>query len=90
MTQRIKALFAWTAQGEESAKLIGGRYLEAGLAVTFHGEAQKDELIFLGEKKDMTHVLYFIDHERLLLISLADEMGGFTVEVLVEDLILPC
>ncbi|AMJ39942.1 hypothetical protein [Anaerotignum propionicum] len=90
MTQRIKALFAWTAQGEESAKLIGVRYLEAGLAVTFHGEAQKDELIFLGEKKDMTHVLYFIDHERLLLISLADEMGGFTVEVLVEDLILPC
>ncbi|KAF5070286.1 hypothetical protein DSECCO2_224230 [anaerobic digester metagenome] len=90
MTQRIKALFAWTAQGEESAKLIGDRYSEAGLAVTFHGEAEKDELICLGEKQNMTHVLYFLDHEKLLLVSLADEMGGFTVEVLVKDLILPC
>ncbi len=90
MTQRIKALFAWTAKGEESAKRIGARYTQAGLAVTFHGEAERNELIFLGEKKDMTHVLYFLDHEKLLLISLADEMGGFTVEVLVEDLILPC
>lgn len=90
MTQKVKALFAWTAKGEESARLIGRRYLEAGLAVTFYGEAEKDELIFLGEEQEMTHVLYFLDHEKLLLISLADEMGGFTVEILVEDLILPC
>ncbi|WP_312059114.1 hypothetical protein [Anaerotignum sp.] len=90
MTQRIKALFAWTAQGEASAKIIGGSYLEKGLPITFHGEAERDELIFLGQKKDMTHVLYFLDDERLLLVSLADEMGGFTVEVLVKDLILPC
>lgn len=34
----------------------------------------------------MTHVLYFLDHEKVILVSLTDEMGGFTVEVKLEDL----
>ena len=90
MTQKVKALFAWTAKGEEAARRIGNRYMAAGLEVTLHGEAPREELISLAEKKEMTHGLYFLDHEKLLLISLTDEMGGFSVEVLVEDLILPC
>lgn len=88
MEQKVKALFAWTTEGEKTARLFGEKYQSAGLEVTLYGEAAKDELILLGEQKEMTHVLYFLDHEKLLLVSLADEMGGFTIEVLVEDLIL--
>ncbi|WMI80807.1 hypothetical protein [Anaerotignum sp. MB30-C6] len=90
MEQKVKAMFAWALEGEKTARLFGERYKKAGIEVTFHGEAVQDELILLGQKGDMTHVLYFLDHEKLLLVSLADEMGGFTVEVLVEELILPC
>lgn len=90
MKQKIKALFAWTAQGKETAKTLGEKYKSAGVDVTFHGEAGEDELVSLGKNKDMTHVLYFLDSEKLLFVSLADEMGGFTAEVFVGDLILPC
>ena len=46
-------------------------------------------MISLGETNRMTHVLHFVDGESLKLVSLADEMGGFTVEVGVRDLIVP-
>lgn len=90
MEQKVKALFTWANEGEKTARLFGEKYKAAGIDVTFHGEAVKDELILLGKKGNMTHVLYFIDGEKLLLVSLVDEMGGFTVEVLVKDLIIPC
>ena len=32
---------------------------------------------------------YFIDSENMKVISLADEMGGFTVDIAVSELILP-
>lgn len=90
MEQKVKALFAWTMAGEKTAKHFGEKYKAAGMEVTFHGEAKEDELILLGKNRHMTHVLYFLDHEKLLLVSLVDEMGGFTVEVMVQDLILTC
>ncbi|WP_313528146.1 hypothetical protein [Anaerotignum sp.] len=90
MEQKVKALFAWTAVGEKTAKLYGEKYKAAGIEVNFHGEADEEELIVLGKNRDMTHILYFLDHEKLLLVSLADEMGGFTVEIMVEDLVVPC
>ena len=40
-------------------------------------------------QKNMTHVLYFINSRDMKVISLADEMGGFTVDIAVEELILP-
>lgn len=89
MEQEIRAMFAWTLEGEETAKQFGNQYSEAGIEVVFYGEAKEDELISLGKKENMTHVLYFLDPKRLLLVSLADEMGGFTVEVLVEELVIP-
>ena len=42
-----------------------------------------------AEKKEMTHILYFIDDISMKVISLADEMGGFTVEIPITELILP-
>ncbi len=37
----------------------------------------------------MTHVLHFVDEESIRLVSIADEMGGFTVDISINDLILP-
>jgi len=90
MEEKIKALIAWSPEGENMARLVGEKYAAAGVTIVPHGKAEREELISLGACKNMTHVLYFLDCEKLLLVSLADEMGGFTVEILVEDLILPC
>lgn len=89
MEQKVKALFAWTEEGHDTAVHIAGLYRQGGMEVFLHGVAEAEELIAIGEKHGMTHVLYFLDREKLKLVSLADEMGGFTVDVLVEDLILP-
>ena len=37
----------------------------------------------------MSHVLYFIDSVNLKVISIADEMGGYTAEVTIDELIMP-
>ncbi|WP_304507359.1 hypothetical protein [Anaerotignum sp.] len=89
MEKKVKALVGWTVMGEKAAKLVGEKYKTAGVEISFCGKKTKDELILFGEQGNMTHVLYFLDHEKLLLVSLADEMGGFTVEVNVNDLIMP-
>ncbi len=89
MEQKAKALIAWTPAGGDTARRMGEKYLAAGVEIIFHGRAEREELIFLGKRENVTHVLYFLDHKKLLLVSLADEMGGFTVEILVEDLVLP-
>ncbi|WP_352400027.1 hypothetical protein [Anaerotignum sp.] len=90
MEQKVKALFAWRTAGEKTAKHFGQKYEAAGMEVTLHGEAAREELNLIGKDKEITHILYFLDHERLLLVSLTDEMGGFTVEISVGDLVLPC
>lgn len=89
MEQKVKALFAWTENGEKTAKQIGDQYGKAGMEIIFHGQAAKEELVLLGEERGMTHVLYFLDQVKVILVSLTDEMGGFTVEVMLEDLLLP-
>ena len=48
--------------------------------------AEPEGLAESAAARKMTHVLYFLDEERLTLISLADEMGGFTAEVFVSEL----
>ena len=37
----------------------------------------------------ITYLLYFVDDESIRLVSSADEMGGFTVDISINDLILP-
>jgi len=35
---------------------------------------------------NMSHMLFFVDEINLILSSLKDEMGGYTVEVTIDDL----
>lgn len=87
--KQVKALFAWAEPGHDTAVRIAERYRRAGMKIFLYGLAEADGLEELGAAHKMTHVLYFLDGERLTLISLADEMGGFTAEVFVSDLLLP-
>lgn len=87
--QTPKALFTWAAAGAAAAAEVAETYRRAGMAVSLYGEAAEEGLAALGAENGMTHVLHFLDAERLLLVSLADEMGGFTVEVRRSDLLLP-
>lgn len=87
--KRVKALFAWAEPGHDAAVRIAGLYRGAGMEILLYGMAEPEGLAEMGTAHNMTHVLYFWDEERLTLISLADEMGGFTAEVFVSELILP-
>lgn len=89
MEQKTKALFTWTEAGYETAVRIAGLYRQTGMEVFLYGTAREEDLISLGKTENMTHVLHFLDEVHLKLVSVADEMGGFTVDVLVSDLVLP-
>ena len=39
-----------------------------------------------AENSGMSHMLYFLDDINLKLVSLLDDMGGYTLDVTVDDL----
>ena len=59
---------------------------DAGIFLRHCGRSRSG---FSGEINKMTHVLHFVDEESIRLVSIADEMGGFTVDISINDLILP-
>lgn len=87
--QQTKALFTCTEAGYETALAIMQRYRQSGMQAFFYGIAAEEDLISLGEENDMSHVLHFLDTENLKLVSIRDEMGGFTADITISDLILP-
>lgn len=89
MEQQTKALFTCTEAGYDTALAILERYRQGGMQAFFYGIAREEDLISLGEANGMSHVLHFLDAENLKLVSLTDEMGGFTADITVADLILP-
>lgn len=89
MEQRIKAVFAAHPTGREKAKEIAKLYQAAGMEAMFREKEGFVENRDWAEKAGMTHLLYFSDKEHITLVSFADEMGGFTVEILLSDLQLP-
>ena len=86
--QVTKALFTCTEAGYEMAIVICEAYKASGMAAYFYGLADAKDLVELGETNGMTHVMHFMDEENIKLVSISDEMGGFTVDVTVNDLLL--
>ena len=87
--QNVKALFTCTEEGYDAALGIMETYRRNGMHAIFYGRVSEEDLIALGQQNGMTHVLHFLDKENIRMISIADEMGGFTVDITVNDLILP-
>lgn len=85
MEQKVKAVFAAHPDGQETAARIARAYLAAGMEVL----ESLEENQALAVEKGMSHLLYFHDAEHITMVSLMDEMGGFTVDILVSDLQLP-
>ncbi|HIY04705.1 MAG TPA: hypothetical protein H9733_07065 [Candidatus Anaerotignum merdipullorum] len=89
MEQKVKALFAAHPDGKQKAAEIAALYLAAGMPVAeskLDGFAENRQL---AEQSGMSHLLYFQDAKRITMVSFLDEMGGFTVDLLVSDLQLP-
>lgn len=87
--QKTRALFTCTEAGSRTAMDIMQKYRQSGMQAFFYGTAEEADLISLGQQNGMTHVLHFLDEENIKLVSIADEMGGFTVDITVGDLQLP-
>ena len=86
--QKARALFTCTEAGYEMAIAICEAYKMSGMAAYFYGVADAKDLVELGEMNGMTHVMHFVDEENIKMVSISDEMGGFTVDVTVNDLLL--
>lgn len=89
MEQKVKAVFAAHPDGQETAARIARAYLAAGMEVLESQLEDLEENQALAMEKGMSHLLYFHDAEHITMVSLMDEMGGFTVDILVSDLQLP-
>lgn len=88
--EKAGALIAFTEAGQGAALLIADKYRKSGMYLeTSLLGGDLDKNIAYAEKKSMSHVLYFIDDEIVKVISLKDEMGGYTVTVPIEELVLP-
>ena len=89
MEQKVRAVFAAHFTGKEKAREMAGLYQEAGVEAIFREAEDFMENKNWAEQEGMTHLLYFSDEEHITMVSFADEMGGFTVEILLSDLQLP-
>ncbi len=45
-----------------------------------------EEAMGAASEMKLTHLLYFKDNKNLILVSLADEMGGYSLDITVDDL----
>ncbi|NDO47617.1 ATP phosphoribosyltransferase regulatory subunit [Clostridium sp. MD294] len=88
--KKAKTLVAFSEQGRQTAIQIANTYRRSGMYVEMSllGEDVAKNMAY-AQSKQMSHVLYFVDSDIVKVISLADEIGGFTVEIAVSELILP-
>ncbi len=85
-----KTLVAYSQQGMRQAITCANIYRRSGMQVELSliGDSVEENMDY-AKRHAMSHVLYFMDDINLKVISLADEMGGFTVDITVDELILP-
>ena len=88
--KKAKTLVAFMEEGRQKAIEIANIYRRSGMYVEMSllGDNIAKNMAY-AQSKQMSHVLYFMDSENMKVISLADEMGGFTAEIAVSELILP-
>lgn len=83
---KVKVLITGQKAGENAAKEFAEIYDEI-FEVEFDGDFPEFDTAFdKASVSGMTHMLYFQDDINLLLVSLADELGGYTAQITVDDL----
>lgn len=85
-----ETLVSYTQAGMTTAIDTANTYRRSGMYVetSLLGEDIEKNIRY-AQSKNMTHVLYFIDNIHLKVISLADEIGGFTVDITIDELVMP-
>ncbi len=83
---KVKVLITGQKAGEIAAKEFAEIYAEI-FDVEYDGDFPEFDAAFdRASVGGMTHMLYFQDEINLLLVSLADELGGYTAKITVDDL----
>ena len=86
INKNVRVLIASNNEGVAIAREFAGLYSRIFMVVYSEIQMRYETAIKMAEEKNMTHMLYFLDDTNLLLASLADEMGGYTLEATVDDL----
>ncbi len=88
--KKPKTLIAWNEKGKNSAYTIGEKYRDNGMIVQNSFITNDfDKNFEYAKKNGIAHMLYFVDNDNLKVVSLLDEMGGYTVDAKISDLVLP-
>ncbi len=86
MDSRVKAFITGDAEGLKTAERFY-RIYRRKFDAEYSAEVLGFENAFKrAENEKMTHLLYFVDGINVILSSFADEMGGYTLEITVDDL----
>lgn len=85
-----KTLFAFSKEGRRRAYEIAGKYRAGGRVIeeSLIGFGY-DENFDYAKNKGYGHMLYFSDCNNVSVVSFKDDMGGYTVEMPVDELVLP-
>ncbi|MBS4959687.1 MAG: ATP phosphoribosyltransferase regulatory subunit [Clostridiales bacterium] len=88
--KRPEALIAYQPCAKKTALRIAEKYRRTGkyMLTSFLGENLEENIAY-AKKMNLSHVLYFRDGVHLTMVSLKDEMGGFTVDLTINDLKFP-
>lgn len=81
----VKVLITSSEDGRNTAREFTEIYREL-FDVTFRDITVFEDALETARKADMTHMLYFRDVRNLTLTSFADEMGGYSLDITVDDL----
>ncbi len=83
---KVRVLIACEDRGKNNADMFSEIYNKM-FEVEYNKEISDFETAMEYAKVgNMSHILYFIDEINLRLSSLLDDMGGYTVEVTIDDL----
>ena len=77
---KVRVMITSSAEGTTAAREFTEIYREMFDVMDF------EEALREAEAAAMTHMLYFRDNGNLVLTSLADEMGGYSLDITVDDL----
>lgn len=86
MNGKVKVLITGDDEGLKTAEKFYGIYKNIFDAVYAEGVLGFEMAYKRAESEKMTHMLYFADETNVILSSFADEMGGYTLEITVDDL----
>ena len=82
---KVRVMITSSAEGTTAAREFTEIYREM-FDVMFREIMDFEEALREAEAAAMTHMLYFRDNGNLVLTSLADEMGGYSLDITVDDL----